>query len=121
MRATRWPPSKRRARIGGLPRQAGTSRQPEHLTRYPFGRMPVLDHGDFRLYETQAILRYLDRALPQPAFDAGRSQVCGAHRPCDEHRRLASLPGQRLRQHHHLPAHRPPDVAGRADRRGGDP
>jgi glutathione S-transferase len=24
----------------------------------------VLEHGDFRLYETQAILRYLDRALP---------------------------------------------------------
>jgi len=46
----------------------GTSRQPEHLTRHPFGRMPVLDHGDFRLYETQAILRYLDRVLPQPAL-----------------------------------------------------
>jgi glutathione S-transferase len=46
----------------------GTSRQAEHLTRHPFGRMPVLDHGDFRLYETQAILRYLDRALPQPAL-----------------------------------------------------
>jgi glutathione S-transferase len=26
----------------------------------------VLDHGDFRLYETQAILRYLDRILPEP-------------------------------------------------------
>jgi len=40
------------------------SRSAEHLARHPFGRMPVLDHGDFRLYETQAILRYLDRALP---------------------------------------------------------
>jgi glutathione S-transferase len=26
----------------------------------------VLEHGDFRLYETQAILRYLDRVLPEP-------------------------------------------------------
>src|SRR6478752_2434516 len=27
---------------------------------HPFGRVPILDHGDFRLYETQAILRYVD-------------------------------------------------------------
>jgi glutathione S-transferase len=37
-----------------------------HISRHPFGRVPVLDHGDFRLYETQAILRYLDRVLPTP-------------------------------------------------------
>jgi glutathione S-transferase len=41
-------------------------RSPEHLARHPFGRIPVLEHGDFRLYETQAILRYIDRALPGP-------------------------------------------------------
>ena len=35
---------------------------------HPFGRVPVIDHGDFRLYETQAILRYLDRVLPNPAL-----------------------------------------------------
>jgi len=39
-------------------------RTPEHLARHPFGRMPILEHGDFRLYETQAILRYLDRVVP---------------------------------------------------------
>jgi glutathione S-transferase len=44
----------------------GDSKQPEHLARHPFGRMPVLEHGDFSLYETQAILRYLDRILPAP-------------------------------------------------------
>jgi len=44
----------------------GTARSPEHLARHPFGRVPVLQHGDFWLYETQAILRYLDRVLPQP-------------------------------------------------------
>ncbi|QPF91028.1 glutathione S-transferase family protein [Bradyrhizobium commune] len=48
--------------------QPGTSRQPEHLSRHPFGRMPVLDHGAFSVYETQAVLRYLDRVLPQPAL-----------------------------------------------------
>ncbi len=39
-----------------------------HLSRHPFGRMPVLEHDGFMLYETQAILRYIDRVLPQPAL-----------------------------------------------------
>jgi glutathione S-transferase len=53
----------------------GTSRQPEHLARHPFGRMPVLDHGEFRLYETQAILRYLDRVLPSPPLTPADPKV----------------------------------------------
>ncbi len=43
-------------------------RAPEHLRRHPFGRVPVLEHDGFELYESQAILRYLDRALPSPAL-----------------------------------------------------
>jgi glutathione S-transferase len=50
------------------PLAPGASKTPEHLARHPFGRVPVLDHADFRLYETQAILRYLDRVLPQPSL-----------------------------------------------------
>jgi glutathione S-transferase len=46
----------------------GTFRSPEHLARHPFGRVPVLEHNGFSLYETQAILRYLDRVLPAPAL-----------------------------------------------------
>src|ERR1700736_3343499 len=46
----------------------GTLRSPEHLARHPFGRVPVLEHDGFFLYETQAILRYLDRVLPEPAL-----------------------------------------------------
>jgi glutathione S-transferase len=46
----------------------GALRSPEHLARHPFGRVPVLQHGGFMLYETQAILRYLDRVLPAPAL-----------------------------------------------------
>ncbi len=46
--------------------QFGEHKQPAHLARHPFGRVPVLDHGDFRLYETQAILRYLDAVFPAP-------------------------------------------------------
>jgi len=47
----------------------------DHLKLHPFGRMPVLDHGAFRLYETQAILRYIDRILPEPALTPGDAQV----------------------------------------------
>lgn len=46
----------------------GTLRSAEHLERHPFGRVPIIDHGDFRLFETQAILRYVDRIYPQPAL-----------------------------------------------------
>jgi glutathione S-transferase len=44
----------------------GTLRTGEHLARHPFGRVPVLEHGDFCLYETAAIVRYLDRVLSEP-------------------------------------------------------
>jgi glutathione S-transferase len=46
----------------------GQHKAPEHLSRHPFGRMPVIEHGDFLLYETQAIQRYIDRAIPAPAL-----------------------------------------------------
>jgi glutathione S-transferase len=48
------------------PLAPGASRSPEHLARHPFGRVPALEHDGFSLYETQAILRYLDRVLPTP-------------------------------------------------------
>jgi len=43
-------------------------KSPEHFTLHPFGRIPILEHDGFRLYETQAILRYIDRVLPNPAL-----------------------------------------------------
>jgi glutathione S-transferase len=43
----------------------GSQRTPEHLARHPFGRVPILEHGDYRLFETQAILRYVDRAVAE--------------------------------------------------------
>jgi glutathione S-transferase len=46
----------------------GTSKQEPHLSRHPFGRIPVLEHDDFMVYETQAILRYLDRILAEPSL-----------------------------------------------------
>jgi glutathione S-transferase len=46
----------------------GSFQSPQHLARHPFGRVPVLEHDGFVLYETQAILRYLDRVKPSPAL-----------------------------------------------------
>jgi glutathione S-transferase len=50
------------------PLAPGEAKSEPHLSRHPFGRVPVLEHDGFSLYETQAILRYLDRALPLPAL-----------------------------------------------------
>src|SRR5260221_10639516 len=54
-----------------VPVAPGTFRSPEHLARHPFGRVPVLEHNGFSLYESQAILRYLDRVRPAPALTPG--------------------------------------------------
>jgi glutathione S-transferase len=53
----------------------GTLKSPEHLSRHPFGKIPALDHGIFRLYETQAILRYVDRVLPQPSLTPSEARA----------------------------------------------
>lgn len=40
----------------------------DYLALHPFGRVPTLVHDDFVLYETSAITRYVDRAVPGPAL-----------------------------------------------------
>jgi len=40
----------------------------EYLSLHPFKRVPVLVDGDFALYETEAITRYIDEAFPGPAL-----------------------------------------------------
>lgn len=47
---------------------AGEPRQPEHLARHPFGKVPVLDIDGVRIRETDAICRYLDETLEGPSF-----------------------------------------------------
>jgi len=44
----------------------GAAKTPEHLSRHPFGKVPVLEHGDLRLYETAAITDYIDNAFSGP-------------------------------------------------------
>jgi len=67
-----------------VPFGMGDMRSPRHTAMHPFGKIPILDHGDFRLYEAQAILRYLDRIIPKPALtptdpraEARMNQLCG--------------------------------------------
>jgi glutathione S-transferase len=62
----------------------GEARTPSYLERHPFGRVPLVEHDGFTLYETQAILRYIDAVAPEPplqpadARDAARmNQMIG--------------------------------------------
>ena len=43
---------------------AGEPKSAEHLSRHPFGKVPVLDHDGMRILETSAITRYLNDVLP---------------------------------------------------------
>jgi len=47
----------------------GANKTPEYLAKlHPFGRIPALEHGDFRLYEAAAMVRYIDRAFDGPVL-----------------------------------------------------
>ena len=39
---------------------------PEIFAIHPFGKMPVMRHGDVELFESKAIAAYLDRCFPGP-------------------------------------------------------
>jgi len=46
----------------------GEFKSPEYLKLHPFGRIPAFEHDGFQLYETQAIVRYIDGVFPEPAL-----------------------------------------------------
>lgn len=50
-------------------------RSPEHLARHPFGRVPAIEHAGFKLFETQAILRYIDRVFPNSPLTPDNAQA----------------------------------------------
>ena len=39
---------------------------PKHPALHPFDRVPILQHVDFMLYETNAIVAYLEEVFPRP-------------------------------------------------------
>ena len=49
-----------------VPIGPGEQRSPAHTARHPFGKAPAIDDDGFGVYETQAILRYLDQVFPNP-------------------------------------------------------
>lgn len=51
--------------------------KPRHLALHPFNRVPVLQHGAFRLYETAAIIAYLDDAFPELGLTPADAQRRG--------------------------------------------
>ena len=53
------------------PIKPGEHRQPEYLARHPFGRIPAFEHDGFTIYETQAIIRYIDEVFPTPPLTPG--------------------------------------------------
>jgi glutathione S-transferase len=65
------------ARYRLAPVAPGTLKGEPHISRHPFGRVPVLEHDGYLLYETQAILRYLDRALPSPPLAPAEPRAAG--------------------------------------------
>jgi len=47
---------------------------PSHLALHPFGRVPILDHAGFRIYETSAIAAYVDEAFTGPALQPANAR-----------------------------------------------
>jgi glutathione S-transferase len=45
-----------------------------YLVMQPFGKIPTLKHGDFTLFETAAILRYIDEAFDGPPLQPASLQ-----------------------------------------------
>ncbi len=50
---------------------------PEHFMRHPFGRIPAFEHDGFQLYETDAIVRYIDETFDGPSLipDTSKSRA----------------------------------------------
>lgn len=46
----------------------GEHKAPAHLARQPFGVVPAIEHDGFAMYESRAIIRYFDAALPGPTL-----------------------------------------------------
>jgi glutathione S-transferase len=48
-----------------------------HRKVHPFARIPAIDDGGYQLYETQAILRYIDAKFPNPPLQPAQPEAIG--------------------------------------------
>src|SRR5580693_5242630 len=66
VRTVRMPLAEKGAQYDQVPVHVlkGEPRQPEHLARHPFGKVPVVDHDGFRILETSAIAPIAKRYRP---------------------------------------------------------
>lgn len=55
----------------------GEQKRPEHLERQPFGQVPAIEDDGFVMFESRAIMRYLDRRLPGPSLTPTDSRELG--------------------------------------------
>jgi glutathione S-transferase len=53
---------------------AGDTKKPEFLALNPRHQVPVITDGEFSLYESAAIVEYLDEVKPQPSLFPGNAQ-----------------------------------------------
>lgn len=53
----------------------GEHKQPDYLARHPFGRIPAFEHDGFTIYETQAIIRYIDEVFATPPLTPGNPRA----------------------------------------------
>ena len=67
---------------------AGKHKQPDYLALNPYGRVPTLVDGEFVLYESTAILNYLEAKYPNPSLVPSGAQ---ARALADMHMKLCDL------------------------------
>ena len=46
----------------------GAHQTPEHRARHPFAKVPAFEHDGFELYETMAMMRYVDETFEGPSL-----------------------------------------------------
>jgi glutathione S-transferase len=76
-----------RAELVELDMAKGAHRAPEYLALNPYGRVPTIEDGGFVLYESTAILEYLEATHPSPpllpAEARGRALAAVHMKLCD--------------------------------------
>ncbi len=65
VRTARWACAEKGVPHELVPVQLGSA---EHRRLHPWAKVPILEHGDVRIYETSAIARYIDEAFDGPAL-----------------------------------------------------